>query len=212
MIKNKDINEIVYSSYLKLAEDMVKSIDSSVGDYNFGLTAAIVDADYTKELTEILISEFEYEIGSIEFCSARPDGYVDPYIVIIDEEGFITVEKAVNDGIKNEYYADTLFIHEDVNSGFISKNLNDEADVFAFSFEWETLDDECMSECDCDKCNGHCGDCDNNGDIMVAIDKDTNKLKGFTVEKKTENGYYSIAFFSDEEDKVIDAINKYKHM
>lgn len=136
-----------------------------------------------------LIKESPFMLASAELSDCMWDGYTDEFVLTINNDGEIYVEKVyVEEKDIYLYIGDGLtFLHNDCNSKFLK--TNEGADIVAF----EISENE-------DRC-GNCSQLKESSDTEVHC-WDDDDMHGFTKFVSNENGFYSISFYSTDKDLV----------
>lgn len=152
--------------------------------------------DVMKPILNELIKETPFMLSNVEFSDYEYDWYDDEFVLTINGEGEVYVEKVYVP--EKDIYLNvgdcTVFLHNDCNSKFIK--YNEGAKIIAF--EIGGVDDE--DECDCEPC------CDENG-IQIKIKKDDDgEMQGFTKVYNDKEGYHSISFYSTNQDLIEKAL------
>lgn len=156
--------------------------------------------DVMKPILNELIKETPFMLSSAEFSDYEYDWYDDEFVLTINSEGEVYVEKVYVP--EKDIYLNVgdciVFLHNDCNSKFIKYNKG--AKIIAF--EIGGVDDE--DECDCEPC------CDENG-VQIKIEKDNDgEMQGFTKIYNDKEGYHSISFYSTNQnliEKALEVLN-----
>lgn len=109
------------------------------------------------KLVNDLIKNTSFKLENIELYESEIDGYCDEYVLTLDCDREILVQKALIP--KNEYNdggyvlceEDLILVHEDVNSKFIIRNSEENIVVFSTESDEneDTEDDEIRSDIEC---------------------------------------------------------------
>lgn len=114
------------------------------------------------DLVNDLIKHTSFTLENIELYDSEVDGYCDEYILTLDCDRKIWVQKALipknkyNDGGYVLCDEDLILVHEDVNSKFLIRNS--EANIVVFSVENDGEEDNAEENTEDDeiRCNTEC--------------------------------------------------------
>ncbi len=152
--------------------------------------------DVMKPILNELIKETPFMLSSAEFSGYEYDWYGDEFVLTINSEGEVYVEKVYVP--EKDIYLNVgdciVFLHNDCNSKFIK--YNEGAKIIAF--EIDDIDDE--DECDCEYCRNENG-------VKMKIEKDDDgEMQGFTKIINDKDGYHSISFYSTSQNLIEKAL------
>ena len=152
--------------------------------------------DVMKPILNELIKETPFMLSSVEFSGYEYDWYGDEFVLTINSEGEVYVEKVYVP--EKDIYLNVgdciVFLHNDCNSKFIK--YNEGAKIIAF--EIDDIDDE--DECDCEYCRNENG-------VKMKIEKDDDgEMQGFTKIINDKDGYHSISFYSTSQNLIEKAL------
>lgn len=144
-----------------------------------------------------LVKNTDFSLININLEDPEMDGYDREWVLTIDPDGYIWCEKVYRSDHGGYLYCDedVVFVHEDVDIGFIKKNTNENIVVFSIGDEGEENDDE---DDDCELNSEGCSD-----SVYISRDKDGTPI-GFTKSKVlSHDGYteqFSFSHYSDSLD------------
>ena len=148
------------------------------------------------DLVNNLIKNTAFKLENIELYDSEVDGYCDEYILTLDCNRKIWVQKAFIP--KNEYNdggyvlceEDLILVHEDVNSKFIIRNS--EANIVVFSMESDNEEDNVEEDTENDEI-GCDTECTENNDCAPSDD-----LHGFTFSEEDDFSTRRCSFWCSE--------------
>lgn len=153
------------------------------------------------DLVNDLIKHTSFTLENIELYDSEVDGYCDEYILTLDCDRKIWVQKALIP--KNEYNdggyvlceKDLILVHEDVNSKFIIRNSEENIVVFSTESDEneDTEDDEIRSDIECAEDND-CAPSDDLHGFTFSEEDDfsTRRCSFWCSEKLGKNDYAEI--------------------
>ena len=152
--------------------------------------------DVMKPILNELIKETPFMLSSAEFSGYEYDWYGDEFVLTINSEGEVYVEKVYVP--EKDIYLNVgdciVFLHNDCNSKFIK--YNEGAKIIAF--EIDDINNE--DECDCEHCR-------NDNGVKLKIEKDDDgEMQGFTKIYNDKEGYHSISFYSTSQNLIEKAL------
>ena len=180
------MNDIVIRSEINLAGamwDMFNGLDVE--------SIACIANYYTiKELLSslILVSGGDIELNEIDLHEDMDE----EYILVIDNFGVWVYYLKVNDRYAL-YEDDIVFIADGCDPEVLNANINNDSDIFFFSYE-EGLKEEVM-------CNGDCCDCVNCTEKLEEENAD-DEMQGFQFSFSNEFGTSNYSFYSTDKDIV----------
>lgn len=136
-----------------------------------------------------LVKNTDFSIININLEDPEMDGYDKEWVLSIDPDGYIWCEKVYRSGHGGYLFCDEdiVFVHEDVDNGFIKKNANENIVVFSICDEdvHEKSDDENNdSELSAEGCSDS---------VYISRDKDGTPI-GFTKSKVLSRDGYTEQF------------------
>ena len=149
------------------------------------------------DLINELVKNTDFSLINISIEDPEMDGYDREWVVTIDPDGYIWCEKVYRSGHGGYLYCDEdiVFVHEDVDNGFIKKNYDENIVIFSIGNE----DEGSNNENDDDELSTEgCSD-----SVHISRDKDGTPI-GFTKSKVfSRDGYteqFSFSHYSDSVD------------
>lgn len=188
MIRKFACNQDFIDEVLKKYEYFKKSSDDFCG------ISIIAHYEVMIELLNNFVKNTDFRLVNIEIGEPSLEGYCKEWVLNIDPDGYIWCEKVYRSGHGGYLYCDedVVFVHEDVDIGFIKKNTNENIVVFSIGDENEENDDE---EDDSGLSAEGCSD-----SVYISRDKDGTPI-GFTKSKVlSRDGYteqFSFSHYSD---------------
>lgn len=181
--------DYIYDQWLEESERYSDPVD-------FEGVCVVAMYDVMKPILNELIKETPFMLSNAEFSDYAYDWYGDEFVLTINSEGEVYVEKVYVP--EKDIYLNVgdciVFLHNDCNSKFIK--YNEGAKIIAF--EIDDINDE--DECDCEYC------CDENG-VKTKIEKDDDgEMQGFTKIYNDKDGYHSISFYSTSQNLIEKAL------
>lgn len=157
------------------------------------------------DLVNDLLKNTSFTLENINLYNSEVDGYCDEYIITLNYDGKIWVQKALIP--KNEYNdsgyvfceEDLILVHEDVNSKFLQRNSKKNIVVFSVENNKEEDNVEENTEDDEIGCNTECTE-DNN---CVPSDD----LHGFTFSEEDDFSTRRCSFWCSEKLEKSDYID-----
>lgn len=153
------------------------------------------------DLVNDLIKHTSFTLENIELYDSEVDGYCDEYILTLDCDRKIWVQKALipknkyNDGGYVLCDEDLILVHEDVNSKFIIRNSEENIVVFSTESDEneDTEDDEIRSDIECAEDND-CAPSDDLHGFTFSEEDDfsTRRCSFWCSEKLRKNDYAEI--------------------
>lgn len=180
---------VSFSNVYEFVEHFVNSYyiakDATSEDDFFGIS---VVAPFTPmiEIINTIVKESSFSLYSIEIEESDVCGYDGDFILNVDPDGNIWVQRTTYENGKVVFCEDNIiFVSEEANSKFITKNKNENIICFTFS------DDECEdNECDITELAAT--------PLSGIISCSEDNMHGFTASKTDGNAQMWCSFYSSE--------------
>lgn len=172
--------------FVKYIVDSYHNIKDITNEDNFFGVSVVAPYHSMMEILNILVKESSFSLYSLEIEGYDVCGYDGDFILQVDPDENIWVQRTTYENGKVVFCEDNIvFVNEEANSKFITKNKNENIICFTFS------DDECEdNECDITELAAI--------PLSGILSCSDDNMHGFTASKSDGNAQMWCSFYSSE--------------
>lgn len=187
------MKKLNFENVADLSDRIVAEYEDRVDSLDFSGIGVVAHYPVMMDLLNCLVKNTDFKMYDISLCPSEIDNYSDEYILGIDVDGFLWLQRAKYDTDYVFEENDVTFVHGDVNSAFVVKNKGE----YMIEFEIDEEDNEDFEKADLDTTcseNVHVSR-DGNGRVLGFSKSWSSCDDGFTT-------YSSYSHYSDDFDAM----------